>query len=74
MKALGLASLVLAACGATAAALESPAGEQAVTLINRPSERRVDVLIGARPFTSYIYPASLEKPVLYPIRTAGARW
>jgi hypothetical protein len=71
MKALGLASLVLAGCGAAAAALTSPVDEQAVTLTNRASERRVDVLIGGQPFTSYIYPASLEKPVLYPIRTAG---
>jgi Methane oxygenase PmoA len=44
--------------------------EQGVTLTGRPSERRVDVTIGGQPFTSYIYPASLEKPVLYPIRSA----
>ena len=69
MKALGLASLALAAYGA-AAALESPLDGQAVTLVTRPSDRRVDVLVGGQPFTSYIYPASLEKPVLYPIRTA----
>src|SRR5688572_7930756 len=32
--------------------------------------RRVDVTIDGRPFTSYIWPDSLKKPVLYPIRTA----
>jgi hypothetical protein len=69
MKALGLVFLVLAVCLA-AATLESRSDGQAVTLISRPSDRRVDVLVGGKPFTSYLYPASLEKPVLYPIRSA----
>jgi len=33
--------------------------------------RRVDVTVGGQPFTSYIYPTSLMKPVLYPLRTAA---
>jgi Family of unknown function (DUF6807) len=33
-------------------------------------KRRVDVTIDGQPFTSYIYPTSLKKPVLYPIRSA----
>jgi hypothetical protein len=32
--------------------------------------RRVDVTIGGQPFTSYIWPERLTKPVLYPIRSA----
>ena len=36
----------------------------------KEAERRVDVLIGGQPFTSYIWPTTLKKPVLYPIRTA----
>src|SRR5918993_3227120 len=32
--------------------------------------RRVDVTIDGKPFTSYIWPDTLKKPVLYPIRTA----
>ena len=32
--------------------------------------RRVDVRIGGEPFTSYIWPTALAKPVLFPIRTA----
>jgi hypothetical protein len=31
--------------------------------------RRVDVFAGKEPFTSYIYPERLKKPVLYPLRT-----
>jgi hypothetical protein len=34
-------------------------------------ERRVDVLVEGQPFTAYIWPQRLAKPVLYPIRTAS---
>jgi hypothetical protein len=33
--------------------------------------RRVDIFIDGKPFTSYIWPTSLAKPVLYPLRTAN---
>ncbi len=36
----------------------------------READRRVDVTVGGQPFTSYIWPETLEKPVLYPIQTA----
>jgi hypothetical protein len=42
-----------------------------VTVTNRGDERRVDITIDGQPFTSYIYPKSLEKPVLYPIHSAA---
>src|SRR5262245_35163011 len=35
-----------------------------------PAERRVDVTVAGKPFTAYIWPERLAKPVLYPIRTA----
>ena len=35
-----------------------------------PAERRVDVTVGGKPFTAYIWPERLAKPVLYPIRSA----
>jgi hypothetical protein len=31
------------------------------------ANRRVDITIDGHPFTSYIWPATLKKPVLYPI-------
>ncbi|HEX4565827.1 MAG TPA: PmoA family protein, partial [Vicinamibacterales bacterium] len=34
------------------------------------SGRRVDVTIDGKPFTSYIWPDTVKKPVLYPIRDA----
>jgi Family of unknown function (DUF6807) len=35
------------------------------------SAKRVDITIDGKPFTSYIWPSTLKKPVLYPIRTAN---
>jgi hypothetical protein len=56
----------LAALAATAVS----AGDKGVSLVVKESERRVDVLVDGQPFTAYIWPTSLKKPVLYPIRTA----
>ncbi len=66
-------TIALAAVLAAAAAATLPAQNkaEAVTVTDRPSERRVDILIDQKPFTSYIYPDSLKKPVLYPIRSAA---
>jgi hypothetical protein len=41
-----------------------------VTIVVNEQERRADVSIEGRPFTSYIWPPTLKKPVLYPLRTA----
>ncbi len=46
------------------------AAASGVQVIAKEAERRVDVLIDGQPFTSYIWPTTLKKPVLYPIRTA----
>lgn len=66
-----------AACAALAAiaaiALTLPparAASDPVTVTVREAEHRVDVEVDGRPFTSYLHPASLHKPVLYPIRSA----
>jgi methane monooxygenase PmoA-like len=42
-----------------------------VDVIPHEAERRVDVVVDGKPFTSYIYPATIKKPVLYPLRTAS---
>jgi hypothetical protein len=49
---------------------EASEGGPSVELRSHPSDRRVDVLVDGKPFTSYIWPERLAKPVLYPIRTA----
>ncbi len=42
-----------------------------VTVLKSATENKVDISIGGRPFTSFLYPDSLEKPVLYPLRAAS---
>ena len=41
-----------------------------IELRTNVKQRRVDVLVDGQPFTSYVWPERLAKPVLYPIRTA----
>ncbi|MEO6235816.1 MAG: PmoA family protein [Vicinamibacterales bacterium] len=44
------------------------AGGVEVTVNN--GAKRVDITVDGKPFTSYIWPTTLKKPVLYPLRTA----
>jgi len=41
-----------------------------VQVVVNEAARRVDVTIDGKPFTSYIYPTTLKKPSLFPLRTA----
>ena len=49
--------------------VEGSAVAQGVRVVSNQAERRVDVTIDGQPFTSYIWPTSLKKPVLYPLIT-----
>ncbi len=46
------------------------AADPRIRLVANESARRVEVTIDGKPFTSYIWPATIMKPVLYPLRTA----
>lgn len=80
MRPLMLALAMLTACrhGGAPSSVEVPVPTASgatlhanfVDIVEHPAEQRVDVLVGGRPFTAYVYPASLKKPVLYPLRTA----
>ena len=48
-----------------------PGGSAAVTVTPNEAARRVDIAIGGKPFTSYIWPERVKKPVLDPIRSAS---
>jgi Methane oxygenase PmoA len=45
--------------------------KEAVRLVKDKNAKRVDIYIGKLLFTSFLYPDSLEKPVLFPIYDAG---
>jgi hypothetical protein len=46
-------------------------GSAPVRLVKIKNEKQVDVYIGGNLFTRFLYPDSLEKPVLFPIYDAG---
>lgn len=43
----------------------------AVALIHDTAAKKIDVLVGNKLFTRFIYPDTLEKPVLFPVYSAG---
>lgn len=53
-----------------AAAAQQPAALQ-VDVVPHEDLRRVDITVAGKPFTSYIYPTTLKKPTLYPVRSAS---
>ena len=71
-RSLHLAVSALAALsmtGADRAAADN--GKSGVQISVNEAARRVDVTVDGQPFTSYVWPERLKKPVLYPIRTAS---
>lgn len=44
--------------------------ERGVRVVPNEAQRRVDVFVDGKPFTSYVWPETLKKPVLYPLRAA----
>jgi hypothetical protein len=42
-----------------------------VTLSHPGSQARIDVMVDGKPFTSYIWPGTLKKPTLHPIRSGA---
>lgn len=44
---------------------------EVVTVTKSTGKNQVDVRIGGKPFTSFLYPDSLEKPVLFPLYAAN---
>jgi hypothetical protein len=65
MRVFGVASILCVS-------LLTAGGAQTARVQVVPNEagRRVDVIVDGKPFTSYIYPTTLKKPTLFPLRTA----
>src|SRR5215831_2067432 len=49
---------------------QSQRAAKGIQLVVDSDNRKVDVIVDGQPFTSYIYPTTLKKPVLFPLRTA----
>ncbi|MDQ3292034.1 MAG: PmoA family protein [Bacteroidota bacterium] len=68
---IGLLTILLISASFNVKSQNTPKSKaQKFTLVADEKNKRVDVLIDGKPFTSYFYPDNLMKPVLYPIRTA----
>jgi methane monooxygenase PmoA-like len=55
---------------ATFFASAGPRPSDRVSVTVNEQQRRVDISIDGQPFTSYIWPPKIAKPILYPLRTA----
>jgi len=62
-KSAGVAIAAVLTVGGVAGAVE-------VKVVPDEARRRVDVTVDGKPFTAYVWPDTLKKPVLYPLRTA----
>src|SRR5258706_1952672 len=62
----------IAACAALICCMgaNQNSSKDRIRVIPNETDRRVDIVIDGRHFTSYIWPEKLAKPVLYPLRTA----
>lgn len=62
---------IILLCIITAFSIPALMAQPEIDLVEKPSEKKVDVLIGGKLFTSYIWPASIKKPVLWPVISDG---
>ena len=75
MKKLSLSIIILAAILSTPGSSKSKKGDQKdqnskITFVEDVANKRIDVVIGGKLFTSYIWPDNICKPVLYPVFTS----
>jgi Methane oxygenase PmoA len=66
-----VALLAFMVIGSVSGAAQVKSSETGVQVVVNEAARRVDVVIGGQPFTSYIWPDAIKKPVLYPLRTSA---
>ncbi|HKS43261.1 MAG TPA: PmoA family protein [Blastocatellia bacterium] len=62
--------VIVLICRATVASQTKPS-QAGVQVVANEAARRVDVLVDGKPFTSYIWPDTIKKPVLNPLRAAS---
>jgi methane monooxygenase PmoA-like len=69
-RGVGAMLLALVAAVTLTGSSQTKPSSSGVQLRANEAAHRIDVLIDGQPFTSYIWPDSVKKPVLYPLRTA----
>src|SRR5689334_18938673 len=66
LKSLGFAMAMTTLSSVTLAQNSEP-----VKVVKSTAKNKVDIFIGNKPFTTFLYPDTLEKPVLYPVHAAN---
>jgi Methane oxygenase PmoA len=61
---------LLLGCLLAMGTLQGMALTKGVQVVADEAHQRVDITIDGKPFTSYVWPSTLKKPVLYPVITA----
>ncbi|MBL7698201.1 MAG: PmoA family protein [Chitinophagaceae bacterium] len=61
---LSISTSILLSCSSSK---EADNADSEITIENRAAEKHVDILVDGKLFTSYVWPDSVMKPVLYPI-------
>src|SRR5580698_1386568 len=61
---------LLLGCMLAMGTLQGMALTKGVQVVADEAHQRVDITIDGKPFTSYVWPSTLKKPVLYPVITA----
>ncbi len=61
----------MAACALVSSSFSvvSAQTDNQIKILKEVGKNKIDVSIGSKPFTSFLYPDTLEKPVLYPVFT-----
>ncbi len=70
---LVLMSVSLAACsgGNDRSTDDTMEQENSVTLVRNDAEKKVEVIVNGELFTAYLFPETIAKPVLYPVKSAA---
>lgn len=68
---MGSIAKIITGASILAAPVIAYAQNQPVTVVASASERKIDILIGGKLFTQFLYPDTLEKPVLFPLIAAN---
>lgn len=63
--------VLVTACGMKVQMRDSKLQDSAIEFVKHEADKRVDVMIDGKLFTSYMWPDTVYKPVLYPILSAA---
>jgi hypothetical protein len=66
-----LKELMLSTLGSLYMMVSVAQKNEMVQVVKDKNQKKIDISIGEKPFTSFLFPDTLEKPVLYPIRAAN---